>query len=297
MFKVSFPGAAARTVFTRRKLFQMAICGAAGAALYAGEIDRHWLETTRHEVRLPGLAPEFNGFRIVQISDIHMDEFTEPFFVREVVRRINQLQPDAIFMTGDFVSHNLSSRKFMEGAAWQCANILAKLECRRRYAIFGNHDVRVSKNAVGAALRDNGMAVLDNSCLPLECGGQRIWIAGLDDPGAGRPDPEQAIPISIRNQANEPVILLCHAPDYADFLKIQSSGQAVSWMLSGHTHGGQVRMPFLPPFHLPPWGKNYVAGWFRVGHMQLYVNRGLGTTGIPFRLYCAPEITAFTLRA
>jgi hypothetical protein len=107
---------------------------------------------------------------------------------------------------------------------------------------------------------------------------------------------EAAIPPAIRHQKNEPVVLMCHGPDYADALIRLPSGQAVNQMLSGHTHGGQVRIPYLPPVHLPPLGQKYVEGSFKIGPIQLYVNRGVGTVGVPFRLDCPPEITLFTLR-
>jgi uncharacterized protein len=294
---VSSPPAPARAAITRRTFFKTAFGGAAGAAFYAGEVDRHWLDTTHHEVRLPGLAEDFDGFRIVQLSDIHLEEFTEPFFVREAVHHINLLKPDAVFLTGDFVSRELGSQKFAEGTAWKCASILAELECRTRYAIFGNHDHMVGPEHVGKALTENGVTMLRNSHVPLERGRGRLWLAGVDDPVLGRPDPEQAIPESIRKKQNEPVVLLCHAPDFVNQFKTRPEGQAVNLMLSGHTHGGQVRIPFLPPMLLPPLGQEYLAGWFQLGNLQLYVNRGLGTVGLPFRFNCAPEVSCFTLRA
>ncbi len=284
-------------VLTRRALFKAAVCGFAGLAVYGVEMDRHWLETTHYDVHLPGLPADFDGFRAVQLSDIHIDEFTEPFFLRDAVDHINRLAPDAVFLTGDFVTYQLVTRKFARGSAWQCANILSRIKCPQRYAIFGNHDVMVSENVVGAALKDNGITVLRNWHIPLERSNGRLWLAGVDDPVEGRPDPEAAIPARIRNRPNEPVILLCHAPDYANTLLKHPAGQTVSLMLCGHTHGGQVRIPFMPPVHLPPLGRIYVEGWFKLGSMRLFVNRGLGTVGVPVRFNCAPELTVFTLRA
>jgi predicted MPP superfamily phosphohydrolase len=89
---------------------------------------------------------------------------------------------------------------------------------------------------------------------------------------------------------------MCHAPDYVDFLLKQPAGGTVALMLSGHTHGGQVRLPFMGATQLPEMGRKYVEGWFRIGALQLYVNRGIGTIGVPFRFNCPPEITLFTLR-
>jgi len=287
----------ARPPVTRRSFLKTGMFGAAGLALYSGEGERHWIEVTRHDVHLRGLPAAFNGMTIAQLSDIHLDEFTEPFFLRDAVNRINRLNPDAVFLTGDFVTRELFSRKYAVGAAWQCAGILTGLECKQVYAILGNHDIQVGGTEVAAALTANRITLLRNACMPIERGGGRIWLAGLDDPVCGHPNPELAIPASIRNVPDEPVVVLCHAPDYADILLRHPAGQAADLMLSGHTHGGQVRLPLVGALELPPLGKKYVEGWFRLGGLQLYVNRGLGTVGLPFRFDCPPEITLHTLRA
>ncbi len=282
---------------SRRRLLQLSGLGVLGLAVYAGEIARHWLEVTRREVLIPGLPPAFDGVKIAQLSDIHLDEYTEPFFLRDAIRYINRLNPDLVFLTGDYVTHLFGSRQFAIGAAWQCANILQSLHCRRIYAVLGNHDISVSAKQVSAALRDNGIILLRNSYVPLERGNSRIWLSGLDDPVVGNPIPDLAIPAAIRNIPGEPVILLCHAPDFARTLIALPAGQAVSLMLSGHTHGGQIRIPFLGAIVLPPGGKLFPQGAYRLDHMQLYVNRGLGTVDIPFRFDCPPEITLHTLRS
>jgi len=287
--------------FTRRRFLTAGLCGAAGLVLYSGEIERHWIEVTQWDINLRALPAAFDGMRIAQISDIHMDEFTEPFFLHQVIDRVNQLKPDAVFLTGDFVTANFvptpRSMRFSRGAAWQCANILTGLECRLLYAVLGNHDFGVGASQVSAALEANGITVLRNACLPIERVGGRIWLAGIDDPLTGHPDLESAIPEPIRNQPDEPIVLLCHAPDYADRLLAYPAGQAVDLMMSGHSHGGQIRVPLLGALVLPPMGRKYIQGWFKFGRLQLYVNRGIGTIGLPFRFDCPPEITLITLRA
>jgi len=294
---MAFVGSPPPQSIARRRFLQAGIGGVAAFALYSGEVERHWLQTTQHDVLLPGLSPAFDAMRIVQISDIHLDEFTEPFFLRRIVDRVNRLTPDAVFLTGDYVTYGFAPRHFAIGAAWQCANILDTLHCKQRYAILGNHDLMVGAPAVIAALTANGITVLRNACLPIQRAGARFWLAGLDDAVEGHPKPELAIPPSIRNLPNEPVVLLCHAPDYVDRLLSHPTGKAVSLMLSGHTHGGQIRFPFLGALALPPLGKRYVEGWFRFGDLQLYVNRGIGTVELPLRLDCPPELTIFTLRS
>ena len=282
---------------SRRRFLTTGLCGGAGLALYSGEIERHWIEVKPLEIRLQSLPAVFDGMRIAQLSDIHLDEFTEPFLLRHSIDEINRMQPDAVFLTGDYVTYQIAPRKFATRSAWQCAEILNELKCTQRYAIMGNHDVMLGESLVTEALTANSITVLSNSYLPLERGSSRIWLAGLEDPVCGRPDPDAAIPGSIRDKPDEPVIVMCHAPDYADQLAAYPSGKSVGLMLSGHTHGGQVRLPFMGGVGLPAGGRKYVQGWFRVASMQLYVNRGIGTVGVPFRFACPPEITKITLRA
>lgn len=270
--------------------------GVAGLALYAGEVERHWIEVSEHEIHLRGLPAAFDGMRMAQLSDIHMDDYTEPIFLRHAVNLVNRLKPDAVLMTGDFVTSGIWPKRFARRAAWQCSNILSNLDCKALYAALGNHDHNIGAKEVSAALAANGVAVLRNECMPIERAGGRIWIAGVEDPLEGHPNPDLAVLPSIRNQPGEPVVLLCHAPDYADHLLTLPAGQAVDLMLSGHTHGGQIRLPLLSAMVLPPLGRKYVEGWFQLGSLQLYVNRGLGTIELPFRFNCPPEITMFTLR-
>jgi len=286
-----------RTI-TRRGLLKAGALAAGGLALYSAEVARHWVDVTHHDVRLKGLPEAFDGMRVVQLSDIHLDEFSEPYFIREVVHRINSMQPDMVLVTGDYISESyVTPKNFAIGAAWQCANILKELTCPHVYTILGNHDVGVSTRQVSTALRDNGIPVLINAYVPIERDGARFWLAGLQDPVVGIPEPDLAVPEKIRNIPNEPVLLMCHAPDYVDTLLKHPAGQAVDFMLSGHTHGGQVRFPFVGALELPVMGRKYVEGLFELGHLQLYVNRGIGTIGLPFRLNCPPEISVFTLRS
>ena len=155
----------------------------------------------------------------------------------------------------------------------------------------------VGATQVAEAITSHSIPVLRNAFVPLERDGARVWLAGLDDPVVGRPDPDRAVPISIRRVPKEPVLLMCHAPDFIDELARHPVSRSVALMLSGHTHGGQVRLPLVGAVNLPPGGRKYVEGWFNVAGMQLYVNRGIGTVGVPFRFDCRPEITHFRLRA
>ena len=283
-------------VVSRRSFLKTAMFGAGGLALYAGEFERHWLEVVHKEISIGGLPPAFEGARLAQLSDIHLDEFTEPFLLREAIDEINRAQPDYVLLTGDYVTSQVLPPHLTAEAARQCGRLLNRIACPRRYAIFGNHDIFAGEKEVGGALRANGIEVLRNNYVPLERNGSRVWLAGLDDPVCGEPDPDRAIPSSIRNIPQEPVILMCHAPDYLDEFREHPAAKSVALMLSGHTHGGQIRLPLVGALRLPPGGRKYVEGLFKVDGIQLYVNRGIGSVGVPFRFDCRPEITLFTLR-
>ncbi len=280
---------------TRRDFLAGAAALGVGLTLDSGMIARHDLEVADRTIRLARLPEAFHGFRIAQISDIHLEEFTEPWFLRLVLRRVNALRPDLVLLTGDFASMGPLPRPSGLRAAERCASMLPELTCPQRFAALGNHDNVLGAAPVIAALESHGTPVLVNRYLPIERNGQRLWLGGLDDPGTGSPRLDLAIP-AAQDSRDSPILLMCHAPDYIDTIVQNAYGSRASLVLSGHTHGGQVRLPFLRPLVLPPLGEKYVEGLFLFGLTQLYVNRGIGTTGLPFRLNCPPEITHITLQ-
>lgn len=276
---------------TRRAFLQMGAVAGGGLALYSGEVERHWIDIHHVSIKLKNLPEAFRGFRIAHLADFHYGEYSEPTYVRAVVRATNELQPDLVALTGDFISAIPMVRSISVDFAYHCADLLARLESPRRYAVLGNHDVLVSRPEVSGALKSRGVEVLHNSSIAIEREGARLWLAGIADILCGdEADLNATIPKS-RAKETEPLILMAHEPDYADAVV----GSGVDVMLSGHTHGGQVRIPFLPPKHLPPLGRKYVEGLFSVGDLQLFVTRGVGTVGVPFRFLCPPEISLITL--
>ena len=278
-------------ILTRRNFLITAATAAGGLALYSNDISRHELSITTPTFRIDNLPPAFHGFRFVQISDLHLEEYTEDFFLRRVIRRVNQLKPDMVLITGDFVSRGPMSISVSYSAAARCAELLAALNCPLRYGILGNHDAAVGSSVVRGHMEYNGLPMLVNENVRIERNGEHIFLCGLDDIAWGNPNLEDAIPAS----PDAPVILMAHEPDYADTIAKHPRGSLIDLILSGHTHGGQIRIPGLRPLALPLLGKHYAEGHFQVGNSQLYVNRGIGTVGIPFRLNCPPEITLATL--
>lgn len=286
------PASLGKTVFTRRNFLCLAAGSAAALAFYAGEISRHEIDIVYNTITIPRLPDPFAGFKIVQISDFHFKEYTEATFLEAVVRRVNEAAPDLVLLTGDFVSSGPLPRHFSVRMGYHCAEILSRIHCPLRYAILGNHDHLVGAHGVTDALLTHGIPVLANSSVAVERDGRRLWLAGTQDALEGRPNLTATLP-GGRNPDQEPLILLVHEPDFAAHV----AGRQIDLMLSGHTHGGQVRLPFLPPLLLPKMGTRYVEGHFRLGDgMQLYVNRGIGAVNLPFRFRCPPEISVLTLQ-
>jgi uncharacterized protein len=287
---VGFLPPEAKPRLTRRTFLSLSAAAAGGLAFYSGEIARHALSVEEHTIHLARLPEAFRGMRIVQISDFHYAEYTEAYFLNEVVREVNRLKPDLVVLTGDFISYAPMPYSYARRHAPACAAILSKIECPLRYAVLGNHDRTIGPRYVIEPLKEHGIPTLVNTAVALERDGKRLWLAGLGSACFDNAFPDRAIPAAAAT-GNEPVIVLAHEPDILPLVARYNA----DLMLSGHTHGGQVRIPFLPPIKLPDFGKIYIEGWFQHGPTQLYVNRGIGSVGVPFRLNCPPEITVFTL--
>jgi len=277
---------------TRRRFLQLAgsaaLAGAAGLG-YGGLLEPSWVEVVYVTVRLPGLAERLAGLRIAQISDIHLSRFTSASELLAAVTRVNQLQPDVVALTGDFVGHE----------ARYAAGLIEPLRMLEppAYAVYGNHDLWTDRDAVRAALAETPVTLLVNQNVEAASG---LTIAGLDDAWSGHPRPQISLAGSPSENTN---LLLCHEPDYIDAIRSQEA--PVALQLSGHSHGGQVWLPSTRPDGfglatraplLPHMATRYPIGHYRVGSYQLYTNRGLGVWPLPFRFNCRPEITYLTLQ-
>jgi predicted MPP superfamily phosphohydrolase len=286
------PGAHLRfSPMTRRAFLIGGTAAAASVALYGGTRARHDLQITHRQIAIADLPDAFVGFSMVQLSDIHLVEYTEPWFLVDAVERINRINPDIVLLTGDFVSRGPLADSTAWRAAGVAAEILSTLKAPQRFGILGNHDVAVGSEHVIQPLEAHKTPMLVDSYVAIERGHDRIWLCGTDDASMRTP----VLSLAVPQLPDVPVILMVHEPDYADTVRQHPRFPMIDVMLSGHTHGGQVRLPLAGPMVLPPMGRKYVEGAFQIGHMQLYVNRGLGTVGLPMRLNCPPEITHITL--
>ena len=232
-----------------------------------------------------------NGFTVALLSDFHYDPYFSLHPLHAAVPIVNNLHPDLLVLTGDFVTAPLVGDDQKAAlAAEPCAHLLRQMTAPHGlWAVLGNHDEATDHRHVTRALQAENIQVLANHSQAIEHDGARFWLAGVNDvlsKTADLPKTLRAVP------ANEAVVLLAHEPDFAD----QAARYPIDLQLSGHSHGGQIRIPSLPPFYLPILGRKYVLGTYRIGPLKLYTNAGLGTIGVPARLNCPPEITLLTLR-
>jgi predicted MPP superfamily phosphohydrolase len=249
-------------------------------------VEPRWDEVERIEMPLPRLEKPFDGYRIAQLSDIHLGDGMSRARLEGIVAKTNALGADLIVITGDFVSGN--------GPRW-AADLTGALRGLHApdgvLAVLGNHDIWADARVIRRALRDAGIRELPNDVHVLRRGHAQTFIVGADDPWYGK---ARVAPIARRLPPEGAAILLAHEPDFADvFCQLGR----FDLQLSGHSHGGQVCAPFLGPIHLPKYGQKYPRGQYQVGDMILYTNRGIGSSGIPVRFNCRPEISLFTLRA
>jgi predicted MPP superfamily phosphohydrolase len=241
------------------------------------------ISITQRTVSLAGLPESFRGLRILQLSDIHHSLFVPLEQVAAVVELSNRLQPDLVALTGDFVTY---SRNSVEPVAEMLGNLRAPSGV---VAVLGNHDFRVGAKVIESALRRRGIEVLRNRHVVLRRGSDSLPVAGVDDYGYGA-DMNRALHGIPRDTAT---LLLAHNPRLVGL----AACHGVSLVLSGHTHGGQVNLPFLGTVYgRKPEQLRFKMGWDRLGGTQIYVSRGIGTVVLPWRWRCPAEIPHLELQ-
>lgn len=250
---------------------------------YSNQGERFWYKVNQIPISFDRLPQAFHGLRLVQFSDVHLGHYFDERHLLKVVEIIQSLQPDMICFTGDLVEQ--------DGSVLQASiPVLSMLKAPLgKWAVPGNHDYRGNIHQVLDGLEKADFEVLINRNKRITKEHQSIWIAGVDDSLNGNPNMKEAIRGILESEFK---ILLSHTPDYADMAKQYS----VDLQLSGHSHGGQIRIPFYGSVITPIGAKKYIDGLYRLedSHSLLYVNRGIGTTVMPLRFACRPEITLFT---
>jgi uncharacterized protein len=253
--------------------------------LYAYFVEPTWIEVNTIDLQLPHLAQEFNGYKIVQISDIHVDKQMSTKRLIRLFKLVNQQQPDLIALTGDYASKGFE--EFIPKLA-----TLSQLKAKdKTVAVLGNHDYAsyTHNQATKDILQQTNILTLANTVYSLKRGDAMLHIAGVDDVWVRRDNLDA---ILQQLPSDGAAILLAHEPDFAD---ISAATGRFDLQLSGHSHAGQIRLPFSKPIILPPLGRKYYSGLYVVGDMIQYTNRGIGSTHFHLRFNARPEITVFNL--
>ncbi len=272
---------------TRKAFLKLGAAGVVSSIAglgYSRWIEPERLSLERVTVPVPRLPNAFDGFRIAVLSDFHLQPFTTLPHIEKAIALVNGIRPDLVVLLGDFVDATAD-------AIHDLAPALSRLNARLGvFGVLGNHDYWKGRKIVRDGLKANGISVLENSGVSLGTAGASLFLAGLESAWCGKPNLDAALD---RRRENAPTILLIHEPDFAD---TAAADGRVSLQLSGHSHGGQVRLPFIGALELPSWGRRYDLGLYRVRDMTLYTNRGIGVSDVPVRFNCPPEVTEITLR-
>jgi predicted MPP superfamily phosphohydrolase len=277
------------------------VLGAGLAGLWSVLVEPRWLEVTRREVALPRLPPALDGLRIAHLSDFHLSPSVSTAFLHHCVRTATREQPDLALITGDYGTRSGRSMAHV-------TPVLSGLRARQGvFAILGNHDHAASPDKVERAIEVAGVRCLRNEAVRLRSCGEDLWLVGIDSLHTRQYQVPKRLyrAVTRKMQAylrhslqdvdpNAFRILLAHSPDI-----IPDAREAqIDLVLSGHTHGGQVRFPIVGATVCPSrFGTRYAAGLYREGDTALYVTRGLGTVRLPIRFLCRPELAILTLRA
>jgi len=273
---------------TRRQFLQGLVAtplvAVAGVSAYARLVEpySYWISET--DIFIRDLPERFENFRITQLTDIHHSRILGIDEVRRVVALAQQTKPDMFVLTGDYTT---TYRRFIE----PCAEALAALSAPEGvWAVLGNHDHYTDPELTTRALQRQHISVMNNAHTTLQRGSDSLQLAGIDDWSWNAVDWPRAFD---GLKPARPTILLSHQPTVLDLEQTQN----VSLILSGHTHGGQVKLPFFgAPAHYATNDLKYVRGLFRRGATQLYVSSGTGVIGLPVRLGVRPEIAVLRLK-
>jgi len=272
---------------TRRQFLQglaaAGLLGTSGVAAYASLFEIHDYELTETEIFIRELPASFENFRIAQVSDVHHSSLVSLGEVRRVVELAQNAGGDMVVLTGDYTT---ARRGYIE----PCAEVLGTLTAPAGvWAVLGNHDHYNDAELTRRALVRHRINVLDNANTLITRGGDSLQLAGIDDWSWGATDLTGALRgLDVRR----PALLLSHEPQVFD----QPEVEGVSLILSGHTHGGQVSLPFIgaPARFLEEF--KYLRGRYERAGAQLYVSRGTGVVGLPIRFGARPEIAVLRLR-
>jgi predicted MPP superfamily phosphohydrolase len=262
-----------------------------GGGLYMSKFEPGWLEVTDIKLKLRRLPKQFAGFRLAQISDLHFGGWMDANRLDNVLSAVFSLSPDLLAITGDFsLGHVHRTQQEDRERYTDLVRVLKDYTGGiLTVGIMGNHDYWVNPPVIREIIQSGGLIDLNNAVHVLKSGGESLFVAGVDDVWYSQ-DRLDLVQAQIPREAC--AILLAHEPDYAD---TSARDGRFDLQISGHSHGGQIVLPFLGAPILPWLGRKYPRGLYRVGDMFQYTNRGVGMIPPNLRFNCRPEITVFTL--
>lgn len=257
-----------------------------GIVVYATFLEPKFLWTITHEIVSEKIKGE--PIKIVQFSDTHIGEFFTVDELKKVVDKINEQEADLVLFTGDL----MDDASLYDGDIDEVATVLSGIESRiGNYAVFGNRDYGGGAERFYEDLMESaGFKVLFNNHETIEVNGTIVTLFGADDAMIGYYDPIATVEGIDESHFN---LLMIHEPDLMD----DFMNYPIDFAVAGHSHGGQVYLPFIGPLRTTALAKKYVRGFYEVGESMLYVNTGIGNTAVPFRLFNVPQITVFYLKS
>jgi uncharacterized protein len=268
----------------------LTVAGALGAGivigLYARFIHPFRPRVNHQLIELPRAHKNLDGLTIAFATDLHVGPHFSAADLEPSIRILEQVQADIVIFGGDYISESPRYLKDVQAPLTRMA-ATAKLGA---WGMLGNHDLANIRARVMEMLEPTGIRILTNESVEIETDRGSLWLVGIDDMLLGCADLKAAF---AGVPADAPRIAMWHEPDYAE--RAEPFGPFL--LLSGHTHGGQVRLPFIGPVATPKLGKRFISGRFRFGDMTMYVSNGIGMYRPPVRFNCPPEIVVFTLVA
>ena len=270
----------------RRRWIKRAAIGSllfGGAAGIYPFLEAKWCRLRRATVALPNLPRSFEGTTVAFLSDVHHGPFVPRSYVRSIVAMTNDLKPDLVLLGGDYCH---DGTRFIAPVLEDLGKLKARIG---RFAVLGNHDHWDGYQESVEGLEAAGIPLLRNAGVWVEKGPARLRIGGVGDLWCDKPDVARALGDATDRDAS---IVISHNPDVAETLL----DPRVGLMLSGHTHGGQVVVPFYgAPLVPSSYGQKYLQGLVRGPACDVFVSRGVGTVTPPVRLFCRPEVVLLTL--
>lgn len=259
--------------------------------LFHSEFNENKFELVKVEIEIDHLPPKFEGYKIINLSDIHLGQYIIPEDLNGIVKFVNRQKPDVITLTGDYVSYILDCyEKFLE---YSFKNLEAK---DKKFAVLGNHDHWLGADRIRTILKKADIIDLSNTVYTIDKSSENdfevLHFAGVDSIMIGKNDFNKVMD-EIHDDG--PAILLAHEPDFAN---ISATSGRFDLQISGHSHGGQFIIPKMnTTLFRGSHSRKYPVGKYKIKNMIQYTSKGIGTNVFWFRINCKPEITMFTLKA